>query len=456
MKRIGTVCLVLASLAVLAGCPNPDAKKSLAGGSAGSPSPAGATASGTAGPATTLKAAAVRVVRKSLVRATELPGKIEPFESTPVVAKVSGYVAEVKKDIGDHVTQGETLALLRAPELLQEVEQKKAAVTQAQSGVVQAEAGIKVAEAARTRAAAMLDELKAGVAAAEASLSFRKSEQNRIASLVTQGSLTESRRDEVQSQHRAAQAEVEAAKARLKSSAAVVAEAEAQITQAQANLAAAQSQVKSAEAAVKQAETLTDYLTLTAPFDGVISVRNVDTGHFVAPASAESAKPLFVVVRANRVRLFVDVPEQDAPFVTVGDKATVRVSSLGDRAVGEGATVTRTALHLDPQAGTLKTEIDLDNASGELRPGMYAVVGIELARRDQTLAVPGSAVFAVAGKPHVVVVEKGKAKITPVERGLAAGPEVEILSGLDEGQLVVAKNGAAIVADQTVEAVEAK
>lgn len=456
MKQILSLSFAMALVINTAGCPDPAAKKSSTGGSTALAAPAASTASGTAAAAATLKAAAVRVVRKSLVRATELPGKVEPFESTPVVAKVAGYVEFVKKDIGDKVTKGETLAVLRVPELLQDVEQKKAVVAQAQAGIVQAEAGVKVAQASRTRAAAMLDELRAGVAAAEAGLQFRSSEQDRIASLVAKGSLTESRRDEVQSQLRTAQADVAAAKARLNSADAVVAEAGAQVVQAEANLAAAKSQVKLAEAAVKQAEALADYLTLAAPFDGVVSVRNVDTGHYVAPAATDAAKPLFVVVRADRVRLFIDVPEQDAPFVGAGDKATVRITSLGDRPLTEGATVTRTALNLDRQAGTLKTEIDLDNPSGELRPGMYAVVGIELARRDEALVVPNSAVFVVNNKPHVVVVEGGKARVTPVERGLAAGAEVEILSGLQEGQLIILKNGAAILSGQAVEGVETK
>ncbi|MGC3971022.1 MAG: efflux RND transporter periplasmic adaptor subunit [Pirellulales bacterium] len=390
------------------------------------------------------------------MRTTELPGKVEPFEAAPIFVKFAGYVDEVNKDIGDRVKKGETLAVLRAPELQQDVAQRKAAVAQAEAAIVQAEAGVKVAEAARTRAAATLDELKAGVSVAEATHAYRKSEQDRVVELVTRGSLTESRRDEVRSQYLASQAELTAAKARFDSASTIVAEADAQIVQAQANLAAAQSQLKVAEAAVGQAQAMVDYLTITAPFDGVVSVRNVHVGHYVAPSTGDTSKPLFVVVRADRVRLFVEVPEQDAPFVNAGDKAIVRITSLGDRALGEGATVARTALNLDAQSGTLKTEIDLENPLGELRPGMYAVVALELARRDEVLSLPTSAVFLATGKPHVVVVEDGKAKLVPVERGLAAGTEVEIVSGLSGGELVVAKNGAAIVTGQAVEGVEAK
>lgn len=456
MRLYLVVCMTL----LLTGCPEPTPKKSSStGGSANVRSEPGASATGAAKAAvapTTLKAAAVRAVRKSLVRTTELPGKVVPFEETPIVAKVAGYVDSVKKDIGDRVKKGETLAVLRAPELLQEIEQRKAAVEQAAAGIVQAEAGVKVAEAARARAQAMLAELKAGVAAAEANRAFRNSEADRVAELVETGSLTESRRDETRSQLAAAVAAVAEAQARLGSAQAVVAEAEAQIVQARANLVAAQSQRKVAEAAVKQAAVMIDYLTLAAPFDGYVAARGVDTGHFVAPASADAAKPLLVVARADKIRLFIDVPEQDAPLVNVGDKATIRVTALGDRAVADGAGVTRTDLTVDPQTGTLKTEIDLDDPPSELRPGMYAVVTLELARRDDAVVVPSSAVFAVGGKPHVVVIEHGKAKATAVERGLTAGAETEILSGLGEGQLVVLKNGATIANGTPIEGLETK
>lgn len=457
MKTTAAFALVVVTV-LLTGCPEPGGKRSSSAGSTsgGSATSSSGSAGASAAPTTTLKAAAVRVVRKSLVRSTELPGKVAPMEETPIVAKIAGYVETVKKDIGDKVAKGEPLAVLRAPELLQEVKQRQAAVAQAQSGIVQAEAGVKVAEAGRAKAVAMLEELKAGVAAAEATTSFRKSEHARVVELVEKGSLTESRRDEVLSQHRAAEASVAEAKARLSSAAAVIAEAEAQIVQAQANLAVAQSQKLVAESAVQQAAAMVDYLTLAAPFDGYVSARNVDTGHFVAPAAADSAKPLFVVVQADRVRIFVDVPEQDAPFVSVGDKAAVRISSLGDRPLGAGATVTRAAKNLDSQSGTLKTEVDIDNPQGELRAGMYAVVGLELARRDNTLVVPSSAVFMTNGKPHVVVIVDGKAIVMPVERGLTAGAETEILSGVGEGQLVVLKNAATIVAGQAIEGVETK
>jgi RND family efflux transporter MFP subunit len=454
MRHYLLFCLAL----FFTGCPEPAPKKSSSTGSATvrNEPRASATGGATSAAPNILKAAAVRAVRKPLVRTTELPGKIAPFEETPIVAKIAGYVESVKHDIGDKVRKGEALAVLRAPELLEEVAQRKAAVAQAHSGIVQAEAGVKVAEAARTRAEAMLAELKAGVAAAEANLAFRKSETDRVAELVEKGSLTESRRDEVKSQHAAAVASLAEAKARLGSAAAAVAEAEAQIEQAKANLAAAQSQLHVAEAGVKQAAVMVDYLTLAAPFDGYVSARRVDTGHYVAPASADAAKSLFVVARADKIRLFVDVPEQDAPLVSVGDKATIRVTALGDRALVDGATVTRTDLTVDAQTGTLKTEIDLEKPPAELRPGMYAVVTLELARRDDTVVVPSSAVFAIGGKPHVVVIADGKAAVTAVERGLTAGAETEIVSGLAEGQLVVQKNGATIAAGTPIEGLETK
>ena len=120
----GLACLVL-----LAGC-NSGKQAGTGGGGSAAGSGAGGVSSGV------MKAAAVRAEKKALVRTMEQPGQIVPLETTPLMAKVAGYVKEVKKDIGDVVKPGETLAVIAAPELLEEVKQKEAALKQAESGIV--------------------------------------------------------------------------------------------------------------------------------------------------------------------------------------------------------------------------------------------------------------------------------------------------------------------------------
>jgi HlyD family secretion protein len=400
-----------------------------------------------------MKAAAVRVVKKSLVRTVEQPGQIAPLETTPLVAKVAGYVQEVKKDIGDKVDEGETLVLLRSPELLEEVKQKEAQCRQSESAIAQARAGVRVAEAYVAKAESLRAELQAGVARAKADVERWKAEASRIRDLVEKGAVTESRRTEMQSQVAAAAAALDEAKAKLGSVDATVAAAKAEVDKAAADLQASESQRSVATAARDAARQMTDYLVIRSPFTGHVTARNIDTGHFVSSAGAE-AKPLLVVVRTDRLRVFVDVPEYDAQFVDPGDKATVRVQALGDKTFAEGVTVTRTAMNLDQKSGTLRTEIDLDNAKGELRPGLYANVTIELSRREGVLTLPTSALFAKDGKTFCVVVAGGKASLREVKKGLSAGAETEITDGVREGELVVAKNSSTIADGQTLEGVE--
>ncbi|MBA4019775.1 MAG: hypothetical protein C0483_21630 [Pirellula sp.] len=441
----------LMCLALLAGC-NSGKQAGVGGGSAAG-SGAGGASSGV------MKAAAVRAEKKTLVRTMEQPGQIVPLETTPLMAKVAGYVKEVKKDIGDVVKPGETLAVIAAPELLEEVKQKEANLKQAESGIMQARAGVKVAESTVVKARALEAELQSGVDRAVADQKRWTSEHERIKELSGQGSVTTKLLDETENKLAASAAATAEARAKFRSASASIVEAEARVVQARADLEAAESQKLVAVAARDAALQMTDYLTIVAPYAGMVTARNIDTGHFVAPAASGAAKPLFVVVRADKVRVVVGVPEGDAQFANAGDKAVIRVFALGDRTISEAVQVTRTALTLDHDSGTLRTEIDLDNAAGELRPGLYVNATIELERRAGVVAVPTTAVFMKEGKPACVVVVDGKAEIRRVTKGLTAGTEVEIMpsaiagEGVREGELVVAKNAATIPAGQPLEGV---
>jgi RND family efflux transporter MFP subunit len=157
------------------------------------------------------------------------------------------------------------------------------------------------------------------------------------------------------------------------------------------------------------------------------------------------------VVRTDRVRVFVDLPEMEAPRVQPGNRALVRVRSLGGR-VFEGA-VTRTAWALDPNARTLHTEVDVANPDKELRPGMYAEVSIELEESKSPCIVPATAVVMQQNQPWCFVVVDGKAVRKSVKVGISSGTETEITSGLDGDELVIAK-AASLTDGQVVELTE--
>ena len=181
----------------------------------------------------------------------------------------------------------------------------------------------------------------------------------------------------------------------------------------------AEAKADSAEADRKQTAALLDYTKIKAPFDGVVTRRNVDIGWLVqAPTGAAPAAPLFVEDRTDTVRVFLDVPEADAAQVADGMPARVRVQALQEQEFS--GRVTRSSYVLDNQARTLHAEIDLPNSDGRLRPGLYAVARLTV-ERPGALMLPAAAVLTQDDQPAVMRVESGKAVRTPVKLGVTAG-----------------------------------
>jgi hypothetical protein len=163
------------------------------------------------------------------------------------------------------------------------------------------------------------------------------------------------------------------AAAKLETAAAGVKERAARRELAQAEVKVAEARLLAARADVQRTEALLQFAQLRAPFDGVVTRRAVDVGAFVGQPGGKGTA-LFEVVRFDRVRIVVQVPEADALLVRQGTRAVIRVRGLAGRAF-EGK-VTRTAPTLDPQSRTLRAEIDLPNPKEELRPGMFATVAL--------------------------------------------------------------------------------
>ena len=176
---------------------------------------------------------------------------------------------------------------------------------------------------------------------------------------------------------------------------------------------------------------LLGYTKIIAPFSGIVTKRQIDTGHFVqAPSgtTATSVQPLFHVVRTDLVRIFVDVPEVDAPHVDKGMPASIRVQSLQNKELS--APVARVSWALDTLTRTLRAEIDLPNRDGRLRPGMYVTARITISR-EKALCVPASAVGLQQDQPFVVMLDDGKAKRVRVQLGLRTKTNVELLQQWD-------------------------
>jgi membrane fusion protein, multidrug efflux system len=211
-----------------------------------------------------------------------------------------------------------------------------------------------------------------------------------------------------------------------------------------------------AQAKLQRTQTLLRYARILAPFEGVITARFVDPGAFIPAATAGStpqSAALVTLMDYRRVRVQVFVPEMEVPFIKNGVPAQVAVEELPGRPF-PGA-VTRFAHALDQATKTMLTEIEIPNPSGDLRPGAYASVRLEVERKPDALLVPVPALVVEKSGSSLFTVVDGKAKKTPVQTGFNDGVNVELLNvKLDQPVILVGKQ--TLADGQPVTVAEAK
>ncbi len=400
----------------------------------GKPSPAGPPAGGqpTGGspggaPAGPPAVTVVKPERKTLLRAVRQPGTVEAFERTPLYARVAGYVEKVHVDIGDRVRAGDVLAKLSVLELEEEVRQKAALVEQAKAEITQSEEALAAAEAGIGSAKAQIQAAEAGRGRTKADYARWQGEYNRVSDLAQRKLLDKQVVEETLNQFRSAEAARDETEAKVAAAEAAHKESVARRDKARADVTAAKARLGVAEADHRRMAAWLGYAAVRAPFDGVVTVRNVHTGHFLQPAASGSggrAEPLFVVERIDTVRVFVEVSEADAAAVRDGTPAAVRVPALGGREVP--GKVTRSSWSLEAKERTLRTEIDVPNQDGRLRPGMYAHASITV-EHPNVLTLPASAVLRQGEESFCFRLEGGKAVRTPVKVGLTSAGSVEVV-----------------------------
>jgi RND family efflux transporter MFP subunit len=388
------------------------------------------------------KVETVRVERRTIRRITQQPGQIEAYELTPVYAKVSGYVRQWNVDIGKHVKKGQSLAVIDVPELDAEVKLKQASVEEAQAKLAQARAADQVAQASLTSARTRLAETEAGINRAEADLIRWKAEFSRVEELHRDRALTGSLLDETRSKLKASEASLAEEKAQAATAGAQVQEAEARLTKTLADIGAAEASRKVAEFDVSRSRALQSYATITAPYDGVVTQRNIDVGDITQVGS--QGQPLFTITRDDVVRVTVSVPEMYAVDVDPGDPVLIRLQAMAGKEI-EGK-VARTSWSLDPRSRTLRVEVDLPNPSRLLRPGLYVHAAVGVEEHRDALTVPTTALIRQESQSFCVAVANGRAVRKPVRTGFEEGPRTEITSGLEDGEEIV-KASAAVLRD---------
>jgi membrane fusion protein (multidrug efflux system) len=197
-----------------------------------------------------------------------------------------------------------------------------------------------------------------------------------------------------------------------------------------AQVDAMKSGVAAAEAAIKAMRDLEDYLVLHAPFDGVITERNAHPGSLVGPAGT----PVVRIEQVSRLRLTVPVPETYVASITRGTKVGFTVSAFPDQ-IFQGV-VARPAYSLDMKTRSMLVELDVNNPTLTLAPGMFAQVEWPVSRAQASLFVPTSAIVRTSERQFVVRVRNGVAEWVDVRRGQVSGDLIEVFGNLREGDIV--------------------
>lgn len=307
-----------------------------------------------------------------------LPGSMEAVLETGIWARTDGYLKERTVDIGDRVRAGQLLAQIETPEVDQQLEQAIALVNQAKADLVRAEADLALARTTLARFHA------AGP-----------------------GAVSKQQIDERSAAETEAEKTVEAARATVTAN----------------------------DADVHRLRELQSFQKVYAPFDGVITVRNVDPGSLISAGSTSGTTELFRLAQVDVLRTFVFVPQSYAPEIRVGQKAGIGVREVPGRRF-EG-TVTRTAGALDANSRTLLTEVQVPNRDGALLSGSYVTVTFEIERSEPPLVVPQSALRIDADGVRVARIDAdGTLHYQPVRIGRDDGQQVEIVEGLAESDVL--------------------
>jgi RND family efflux transporter MFP subunit len=324
----------------------------------------------------------VRVVERAADVAMEMPGELEPYESVDVYPKVTGFLKSIRVDRGSRVRTGELLAELEAPELI-------AQRAEAQSRLQAADAQLAIA---RTRADA------------DAGTYARLQAAAATPGVVAGNDLV------------LAQKAVEAD---------------------QGQIASAQQTVEAARQAVASITDMEGYLKITAPFDGIVTERNVHPGALVGPAAASTGHPMLRLVRNDRLRLTVPVPEAYIAGVAIGARVLFTVPSFpGAEFTG---TVARAAHAVDAKTRTMAVELDVMNADDRLASGTFCQVRWPVRRPGASLFVPARSVAGTTDRTFVIRVRDGRTEWVDVKTGLGTGDLVEVFGNLHPGDRVAAR-----------------
>jgi len=349
-----------------------------------------------AGAGASLQVAVAPVESHKLDTTQSLPAQITPYEAVDVYPKVTGFIDTILVDRGSRVKAGEVIVRLSAPEL---VAQR-----------IQAEAGLHGAEAQ--------------LAAAQAKFASDHGTYLHLAAAAQTPGVVAGNDLQVAEQTAAAD---------------------------NAQLEAASNNVQAARESLRSVTQLESYLEIRAPFDGMVTQRNLHPGALVGPASGQAgAQPIVRIESVGRLRVVVPVPEAYAAGVQEGQQVTFSVPAYPGRTYR--APIARISHDINQNTRTMQVELDFHNADAQITPGTFTNVEWPIHRSYATLFVPSSAVTTDLQRTFVIRVRQGKAEWVDITTGVAANGKAEVFGDLQPGDAVVAnatdsiRNGTALSA----------
>lgn len=356
--------------------------------------------------------AVAKVDTENLSHGIVLTAEFKPYQEIDVMAKVSGYVKKINVDVGDHIQEGQLLALIEVPEMADDQARAQSMLNRSQAEVARAKDELERAESAHKIA----------------HLSFTRLSEvaKQRAGLVAQQEIDDAQSKDLQT--------------------------EAQVNAAKSNIAAAEQQVQVSSADVQKLKTLFEYTRVTAPFAGLVTKRYADTGSMIQAgiSSSTQAMPLVKLSQNALLRLIFPVPESAVPTVHIGQSVEVRVPTLNRSFPGR---VARFSDKVSSATRTMDTEVDVPNPDLILIPGMYAEVTLTLEHLNSVVTAPISAVEVGNDETSgqiVVVTPENRIDVRKIQLGLQTETKFEVKSGLHQGDLVVTGNRATLKSGQEV------
>lgn len=358
---------------------------------------------------------------------------------TNLLPATAGVLKNMEVGLGDSVKAGQLLAEIDAPMLILDERLALIGVEQATGLLKEAEARVETAKAEVSAAKGFVALSESLVKSKKAHLAYREKQYARFKELHQQNAVDSKIVDEAEDQLLTAKEQVNAAVEQVNNAKADIAVKESKLLQAEAGYATAKANVAIAKIGLEKARLAVAQTRIVAPFDGVVAIRHAAMGDMVHPGQTT---PLFTIMRANFLRLVVNVPEREATRLKPGLAAEVTFDALPNlKLTGK---VARLGVSVDVSNQTIRVEIDLPNPKEQILPGMTGTVSLMLGKGPaDAVRIPEEAFVQVpnskTGEQNwaVYVYKNGKARLTPVRVSYRKGQEIEVTAGLSPDDLVV-------------------